>query len=61
MKLAAEYLDDAVKFERLARAEKNATLKEQLEKQAAEYRNLAAERAKKLRLQLSPQAALNIT
>jgi hypothetical protein len=42
----------ALQFERMAHAENNAELKAQLEKQAAAYRKLAAERAK--RLGLSP-------
>lgn len=47
MKLATEYLADAAKFERLARAERE-NLKAQLEKQALAYRKLAKERAEKL-------------
>jgi len=48
MKLVAEYVAEAVKFEHLAATEKNPEFKAQLEKQAADYRKLAAERAKKL-------------
>jgi len=48
MKLVTEYLADAAKFERLASAEANPALKEQLEDQAAAYRKLAAARAKAL-------------
>jgi hypothetical protein len=48
MKLVSEYLADAVKFERLAQQEQDADLRAQLEKQAAAYRKLAVERAKKL-------------
>ena len=46
--MLAEYLEKANTFERLAADEKDATLKANLEKQAAAYRKLAAERAKKL-------------
>ena len=45
MKLVAEYLADALKFERLASHEKNPDVKAQLEKQAAAYRRLAEKRA----------------
>lgn len=54
MKLVSEYLADAVKFERLARAEQNPALKAELEKQAAAYRKLAKERATKLGLPAPP-------
>jgi hypothetical protein len=60
MKVASEYLADAAKFERLARAEQDPNLKVQLEKQAAAYRKLAHERAKKLGMPLfrdPPEAA----
>jgi hypothetical protein len=53
MKLATEYLADAAKFERLARAERE-NLKAQLEKQALAYRKLAKERAEKLGMPLPP-------
>jgi hypothetical protein len=56
MKMVAEYLEKALTFERLAAAEKDAALKENLEKQAAAYRKLAAERAKKSNLQTPPQS-----
>ena len=48
MKLVAEYVAEALKFEQLAATEKNPEFRAQLEKQAAAYRKLAAERAKKL-------------
>jgi hypothetical protein len=48
MKLVAEYLADAVKFERLAAEEKNEDLKLSLLQQAAAYRTLAEKRAKEL-------------
>jgi hypothetical protein len=53
MKLATEYLADAAKFERLARAERE-NLNAQLEKQALAYRKLAKERAEKLGMPLPP-------
>ncbi len=48
MKLVTEYLEQAVQFERLAAAEKDSKLKTELEKQAAAYHALAAQRAKQL-------------
>jgi hypothetical protein len=48
MKLVTEYLADAAKFERLASAETDPKLKEQLLKQAESYRKLAESRAKRL-------------
>jgi hypothetical protein len=48
MKLVTEYLADAAKFERLASAETDPKLKEQLLKQAESYRKLAENRAKGL-------------
>ena len=48
MKLIAEYLDIAIKFERLAAVEPPSKLKKSFEKQAAAYRKLAAKRARKL-------------
>ena len=48
MKLIAEYLDIAIKFEGLAAEESPSKLKESFEKQAAAYRKLAAKRARKL-------------
>jgi hypothetical protein len=46
MKMLTEYLDRAVEFEKLAASEDNEAFKAQLLKQAAEYRRLAAKRAK---------------
>ena len=46
MKMLAEYLDTAIKFEQMAAAEKDQTLKADFEKQAAAYRKLAEKRAK---------------
>lgn len=52
MKMLAEYLESAIKFERLAAEEKDAALKAELEKQA-----IAAERrAKKYNLALPPKS-----
>jgi hypothetical protein len=50
--MVTEYLVQAVQFERMAREEQNAAFKEQLLKQAAAYRKLAAERAEKLKVPL---------
>ena len=55
VKMIAEYLEHALQFERMAAGEKNPELKAQLEKQARSYRNLAADRAKKLRMQPPPR------
>ena len=52
MKMIAEYLENALNFERLAAAEKDPELKASLLKQAEAYRKLAADRA--LRDTLSP-------
>jgi hypothetical protein len=43
-----EYLAEAVKFSRMAEEEKNPDVKAAMIKQAAAYRKLAADRAKKL-------------
>jgi len=48
MKLVAEYLADALKFERLAAEEKDEDLKLSLLQQASAYRKLAEKRAKEL-------------
>ncbi len=48
MKLIAEYVAEAVKFEHLAALEPRPDYKAQLEKQAEAYRKLAVDRAKKL-------------
>jgi hypothetical protein len=56
MKLIAEYLDIAIKFECLAAVEPPSKLKKSFEKQAAAYRKLAAKRARKLGiLEVSPK------
>jgi hypothetical protein len=46
MKMLAEYLENAIKFEKMAADEPDAKLKEHFEKQAAAYRKLAEKRAK---------------
>jgi hypothetical protein len=46
MKMLAEYLENAIKFEQMAAEEKDAKLKAQFEKQAFAYRKLAEKRAK---------------
>jgi len=51
VKMIAEYLENALRFERLAAEESNARLKADFENQAKAYRKLAAERAGKLGLQ----------
>jgi hypothetical protein len=56
MKMIAEYLENALKFERMAAEEKNLELKTALEKQAISYRKLAADRASKLGLPPPPEA-----
>ena len=52
MKMVAEYLEKALDFERLAALENDPELKASLMKQAAAYRQLAADRA--LRDTLTP-------
>jgi serine/threonine-protein kinase RIO1 len=55
MKLVAEYLEEALKFERMA-TEAEGAFKEQLLWQAEEYRRLAHKRAAKLGLPVPPPA-----
>jgi hypothetical protein len=50
MKLIAEYLEKAIDFEKMAVTEKDSALKASLLKQAAAYRKLAEERARRLNL-----------
>jgi hypothetical protein len=52
MKLVAEYLLDAIKFEQMAEDAKDEALKAAFMKQAADYRNLALKRAKALGMPL---------
>jgi hypothetical protein len=51
MKMLAEYLDTAIKFEQMAADEKNPKLKAEFENQAAAYRKLAEKRAKEYGLE----------
>lgn len=48
MKLVAEYLVDAIKFDQMAEDATDAALKASFRKQAADYRKLAHKRAKQL-------------
>jgi hypothetical protein len=48
MKMVAEYLFEAVKFERMASDTDNSELKAAFRKQASDYRRLAVKRAKEL-------------
>ena len=57
--MVAEYLEHALQFEKLAADEKDAAFKEQLLKQAATYRRLAAERAERQGLPTPPQPESN--
>jgi hypothetical protein len=58
MKLIAEYLDIAIKFEWMAAVESPSQLKKSFEKQAAAYRKLAAKRARKLGI-LEPAGSIS--
>jgi hypothetical protein len=62
MKLVAEYLLDAIKFEQMAEDAKDEALKAALMKQAADYQRLALKRAKELGMPLpdfSPETKRN--
>jgi hypothetical protein len=50
VKLVTEYLEQAVKFDRMAAEETDPKLKESLQTQAAAYRKLADKRAAELNL-----------
>jgi len=50
MKMLAEYLEHAIKFEQTAEQERHAQLRADFEKQAAAYRKLAEKRAKEFAL-----------
>jgi hypothetical protein len=54
MKLVTEYLEHSIRFERMASEPDNAAIKDQLLKQAAEYRKLAENRASQLGLPMPP-------
>jgi hypothetical protein len=51
MKMIAEYVEHAIAFERMAVEESNPEIRAVYEAQAATYRELAAERAKKYGLE----------
>jgi hypothetical protein len=53
MKMLAEYLEHAIKFEQMAAQERDARLRVALEKQAAAYRKLAEKRAEEFGLKVS--------
>ncbi len=57
MKMLAEYLENAIKFEKMAAEEQDPKLKDQLQKQASAYRKLAADRAKQYNLDPSELSA----
>jgi hypothetical protein len=52
MKMLAEYLDMALKFEQMAAHEKDPKFKADFEKQAAAYRKLAEKRAREYGLKM---------
>jgi ABC-type Zn uptake system ZnuABC Zn-binding protein ZnuA len=54
MKMLAEYLDTAMKFERMAAVENDPKLKAEFEKQAAAYRKLVEKRATEYGLKTPP-------
>jgi hypothetical protein len=54
MKMIAEYLEHAITFERMASETDDPALREQLIRQASEYRKLAEERADRLELSKLP-------
>jgi hypothetical protein len=56
MKMLAEYLDNATKFERMAAGESDPKLKAEFEKQATAYRKLAEQRARQYGYAMPPQA-----
>jgi hypothetical protein len=54
MKMLAEYMDTAMKFEQMAADEKDSERKADFERQAAPYRKLAEKRAKEYALKMPP-------
>jgi hypothetical protein len=52
MKMLAEYLETAIKFEQMAARETDPKLKAEFERQAASYRKLAEKRAKEYGLKM---------
>jgi hypothetical protein len=61
MKMVAEYLEHAHRFERMAAFESNPTLKAQLTEQAEAYYKLAAKRAESLGASIPPRPAVRST
>jgi hypothetical protein len=61
MKMIAEYLEHALKFERMAAEATDPALKESLAKQAVAYRQLAAERATRLGLSQPPNPGKGVS
>jgi hypothetical protein len=55
MKMLAEYVESAIKFEKMAAQEKDPKLKAEFEKQAMSYRKLAEKRAKEYGLNMPPE------
>jgi hypothetical protein len=55
MKMLAEYLENAVKFEQMAAHEADIKLKADFERQAVAYRKLAEKRAKEYGLNTPPK------
>lgn len=56
VRMIAEYLEHALQFEKMAKDETDAGLKDSLLKQAQAYRKLAAERAGRLGFQTPPSS-----
>jgi hypothetical protein len=56
VKMIAEYLEHALQFERMAKDETDAALRDSLLKQAQAYRKLATERAERLGLPRPPKS-----
>jgi hypothetical protein len=55
VKMIAEYLENALQFERMASEATDSALKASLQKQAEAYRKLASERAARLALPQPPR------
>jgi hypothetical protein len=55
MKMLAEYVEMAMKFEQMAARENDPKLKTEFEKQAAAYRKLAEKRANEYGLTMPPE------
>lgn len=57
MRMIAEYLEHAIRFEQMAEQATDPQFKDSLLQQAAAYRKLAEQRAKKLNIALPKQPA----